>query len=89
LITATAVPISLGVFNVGWLTLPELPDGLELVSLRGLPIVAGPTLAAGAVVVRGSLQIEFPYSTTFFSSDQITALTASVADKLHELVADN
>lgn len=89
LITATAVPISLGVFNVGWLTLPDLPDGLELIGLRGLPIVAGPTLAAGAVVVRGSLQIEFPYSTTFFSSDQITALTRSVADKLHELVADN
>jgi ferredoxin len=89
LITSTAVPISLGVFNVGWLTLPELPDGLELTSLRGLPIVAGPTLAAGAVVVRGCLQIEFPYSTAFFSADQMKALTESIGDKLRELVADS
>jgi len=91
LATPQLLAASLVMTNIGRVTLPPSPPGLEIVDMRGFAVSSkapsflqhGPVLAS-LTTVRDRFRIEMPYSTECFTEEQMDAVHDHVRATLRE-----
>ncbi|MCM6773579.1 hypothetical protein NDR87_08865 [Nocardia sp. CDC159] len=73
---------TMSVSNMGLLDPPTLPTGLELRSLRFGTAVPQPTPILFAATTNGRLELDLTYDRTYFTDEQMTALTDGLHGRL-------
>ncbi|MEU5289202.1 hypothetical protein AB0G97_35145 [Streptomyces sp. NPDC020755] len=75
-------PPTLVITNVGSITGPDLPNGLEITNVRIAPLGHVPMLFAVVSRYQGRLAVDLTYSRAWYTDTQIQELADRVSDAL-------
>lgn len=87
LLTIPPMPVSLAYSNIGRLSAPPTPAGVDMLDLRSFGLAGGTMPIAMSGTFGNQLTLEFIHSTAFFGVEQIRALAESVRNWLGKVSA--